>query len=246
MENCENILDLLNAYIDGELDESEAERVRAHIELCENCKKTYEELVKLNQMFSDSVETAPDGLVDSVLEKIKGEKCGKVINFRKISAVAAAAVVALAVVGSPLISEIVGGGAAKEECADNVMELAPSVDVSEYYYSDSKFDGGILSDHIVDPSEKADAPAEEAEMPEASDVENLEVIQGVEYKAVALNGEGFTVKFNGEIAIFDGEKYKYTQSENRYVLTSGEDILYLKAHFEDGYIWFEQTENLND
>ena len=41
MENrdCEKVLELLSAYIDGELSESDAEFVRAHLEICPDFKR---------------------------------------------------------------------------------------------------------------------------------------------------------------------------------------------------------------
>ena len=243
MENCENILDLLNAYIDGELDENEAMRVRAHIDGCEDCRKAYGELVRVNELITYSAAEAPETLLGGVLEKISKEKRGKIINLRKISSIAAAAVVVLAVVSSPLIGRIANGGAAKEECADNAVALAPSVEQKgEIFYSGTgfeKFDG------VLDAVEDILAPAE-TEAAYAEPEIAITVVFGVEYKVEALNGEGFTVVFDGEIAIFNGEKYEYKQLDDKYVLSSGNEFIYLRACQSGESLWFELTEGEND
>ena len=61
METCEKVLDLLNQYADGELNESDALLVRAHLEICPSCKKAYEELLEIEKLFEEAKEEAPKG-----------------------------------------------------------------------------------------------------------------------------------------------------------------------------------------
>ncbi len=247
MENCERILDLLNAYIDGELDVSESERVRAHIEKCESCKKIYDELVKVNKMLANSAEDAPTEILDGVMKKIKSEKRGKIINFRKISGVAVAAVILLAVVSSPLVGRIANGGDVKLECADKAENFAPSMDAKDdYIYSDS-YSGGL--DGIKDVVESVVVPAEREE-PEKIVEETVDCALplefGVGYQNKMLNGERVTVVFEGGVAILDGEKYEYKYNGEVYILSNSGGTLNLKPYCDDESLWFEQTESEND
>ena len=115
MENkvCERVLELLNEYIDGELNESDAEFVRAHIEICPECKKVYSDLLEVERLFDEASEEVPDGFLDSVMTKISSEKQNAakpskkpMVFWGKFGGVAVAAAVMLTVVASPLISRM--------------------------------------------------------------------------------------------------------------------------------------------
>lgn len=49
MKTCERINEKLSGYIDRELTQQEMQQVSAHIENCEKCKSTYDELVTLKK-----------------------------------------------------------------------------------------------------------------------------------------------------------------------------------------------------
>ncbi|MFZ5926736.1 MAG: zf-HC2 domain-containing protein [Acidobacteriota bacterium] len=46
----EEIRQMLSAYLDGELTQGSAQRVEVHLEDCEECRRTYGELVRLQEM----------------------------------------------------------------------------------------------------------------------------------------------------------------------------------------------------
>ena len=73
MENCEKILDLLNQYADGELGESDAQLVSAHLEVCPSCKKAYEELLEMIRpgysVITDSKKNPTDERTLLILKK---------------------------------------------------------------------------------------------------------------------------------------------------------------------------------
>lgn len=47
MNQCHDIQELISGYIDHELSQQKAQRVRLHIESCENCRKVYEDLIAI-------------------------------------------------------------------------------------------------------------------------------------------------------------------------------------------------------
>ena len=57
MGNCENTIELLNQYADGELNESDAAFVRAHLEECEECQKAYCQLLEIEKLFKSTADT---------------------------------------------------------------------------------------------------------------------------------------------------------------------------------------------
>jgi anti-sigma factor RsiW len=52
MKNCETIRESIGAWIDGELNPSESDAVRAHIEICGECSTELRQLEKLQQTLS--------------------------------------------------------------------------------------------------------------------------------------------------------------------------------------------------
>lgn len=46
----EEIREMLSAYLDGELTQASEQRVRVHLEDCEDCRRAYDELARLQKM----------------------------------------------------------------------------------------------------------------------------------------------------------------------------------------------------
>ncbi|GAA4347853.1 anti-sigma factor family protein [Kangiella taiwanensis] len=49
MNQCHDIQELISGYIDQELSQQKAQRVRLHIESCDSCRKVYEDLVAIRK-----------------------------------------------------------------------------------------------------------------------------------------------------------------------------------------------------
>lgn len=97
--NCEQMTDLLWAFLDGELTAQEEEQMHAHLEQCADCRALLEQLQTLRTSFSDLEEIpAPEGFADGVMRRIKAESKPKVIplfkrpQIRALTAMAACAV----------------------------------------------------------------------------------------------------------------------------------------------------------
>jgi hypothetical protein len=47
MNSCKSIEELLSGYLDGELTQQDRQRVELHLDDCDDCRKTYEDMAKL-------------------------------------------------------------------------------------------------------------------------------------------------------------------------------------------------------
>jgi len=83
--NCVGLADLLCAYADGELTESNKQLVEDHLIICENCSA----ILKVYREISDSVnETnvpAPDALRIGVMNRIQSESVPGTVGRRQVS-----------------------------------------------------------------------------------------------------------------------------------------------------------------
>jgi len=253
MENrdCEKVLELLSAYIDGELSESDAEFVRAHLEICPDCKKVYDELKETENIFAASSEDAPLELSAAVMTRVRAEKAisAKRRKFTRIfGGIAVAAVISLTVLASPAILLIASGGA-KAECDDMAVNFAPSASGSDNFYSDQRAETEIaLDDRLYDENGKYDGFKDVIESIEESNTEQSSFIltDGKKYTANLADGTSTPISFEGDIAIFDGEKYEYKISGDVLYISNGERTISFGI-IEDGKkIYFKEIGKTND
>ncbi|MPM02908.1 hypothetical protein SDC9_49166 [bioreactor metagenome] len=73
MADCERILDLLSAKIDGELSQAEEAKLAAHLEHCESCRLLAAELESIHAGLQSFAVPPPSGLTGSILGKMKEE-----------------------------------------------------------------------------------------------------------------------------------------------------------------------------
>ena len=257
MENkdCEKILDLINQYIDGELNESDAKLVRAHIENCSSCKKAYLELLELEKLFEEAKDDAPAELFEAVMAKVREEKAvvTKRKKFAKIfGGVAVAAAISLTVLASPAILMVATGGAKANDMAE---ALSPSRGEADNYFSaDAALPEceTVIVNSSDDKSETyqevMDAVEDVKENPEDK-ISDTTVVQGKKYTAYLLDGSETTLILMQDVAILGGKEFKYKVSESRYILTDSEETLIFKRVFEcpdSKEFFFKQTEAAND
>lgn len=96
MNSHEQYAPLLDAFIDGELSQQDADKVRAHLRTCPECRTYVEDVLKMRTLFPDVEETVvPDGFAASVMAKLPRRTPWKV-QWQKI-ALPLAACIALAV-----------------------------------------------------------------------------------------------------------------------------------------------------
>ena len=61
MNQCEDLTALISGYLDGELTQSDRQRVEIHLESCDDCRRTYEETRELREQVGKlpAVEMSP-------------------------------------------------------------------------------------------------------------------------------------------------------------------------------------------
>jgi len=74
--DCRKIEQLISPYLDGELSRVEADAVGVHLSACTDCRRQYEDLLRLSEALRSSVPSAipaPDGLAAAIMAQIKEE-----------------------------------------------------------------------------------------------------------------------------------------------------------------------------
>lgn len=95
---CENVRNILNEYIDGELNELAARRVSQHLLACESCAREEKHYRKVSDLVSAcGFQKAPEGLLNSIHIGLEKERpFGKNNAYKKIVALAASFLIVLA------------------------------------------------------------------------------------------------------------------------------------------------------
>ena len=232
--DCKKVLDLINEYIDGELDAADTEFVRSHIEKCPECKKVFDELKELEKLLTKSAETAPDALYDRVMDEVREDASTtkrKNNLMRKWGLVAVAAVICISVISTPTILMLATGGA-KAECADNAV-----ADVMDNFGQKNPTSAGT-------PTEKADGDQFfcTEEVFDSADEAEIEPIDSGIYAAYLINGEKITITVDTEnkIAILGETKYRLTIGDT-YCLTNDTDRLCFRLN-TSGETYFTQVD----
>ena len=85
-EMCNEISELLSGYIDGVLSPEEETALRAHLDICRDCRDRLELMKEIHSIAPDLSETAPSDLIPKVMQAVRaGEKKNKrfsLSNFR--------------------------------------------------------------------------------------------------------------------------------------------------------------------
>lgn len=99
---CDLPIELLNAYLDGELDEQEKARVEIHLKTCAACRKELSALQRVDTRIKQEVFEEPSRefvftMKRRIMEKIKPAPRRTLIRFAPIFAPVAAAILVLVV-----------------------------------------------------------------------------------------------------------------------------------------------------
>ena len=129
MSNCEKYLDLISAYVDGEVTDTEKTEIEAHLEECAECRSILEAYRAISEEVAFDTEEVPEGFADGVMAKVSSyEK--KVKNRRNFGIagryVGIAACIAIILVAFPRMPHL-GCGASM----DNAKESAPAAGVAD-------------------------------------------------------------------------------------------------------------------
>ncbi len=129
--NCEWAKESISAYLDGELNTEDKERLESHLNDCELCREYLRTLRFIKDELSKSGVEPPADLHESVMTKIRsdspvldGNKKGflKILKGRRTISYVAAAVAAIAIL-SPVISDYaLGGLGGSDKVSDSAYE----------------------------------------------------------------------------------------------------------------------------
>lgn len=99
---CEGARALFDDKLDGVIDADESSLLDMHLAKCETCRREYEALEKTRALLSGFAVDVPPELSARVMEGIKNQPRRRLLWFRPLAAVSAAALVCLALIHSPL------------------------------------------------------------------------------------------------------------------------------------------------
>lgn len=68
--DCDEVRELINEYIDGELDDGTAASVAAHIEVCPDCRRLYESLTSADTAVAALSDDVPDTLHEKIMSAV--------------------------------------------------------------------------------------------------------------------------------------------------------------------------------
>lgn len=70
MSKCENYLDLISAYADGELNADEAAELKEHLAVCDECRSILETYRAISHEMLEDTEDVPEGFSEGVMAKV--------------------------------------------------------------------------------------------------------------------------------------------------------------------------------
>lgn len=133
MQDCSKYDELLSAYLDGEVSETEKAEIEAHLESCADCRKYLSLLRTMRDDLQQELPEAPEMLRRGVMYKIGLEQKRKRVLFGSFGKwTAIAAVCCLAVLGAVRL-----GGAGLQKSADAAAPMMAEADTAEVMYSTS-------------------------------------------------------------------------------------------------------------
>ena len=82
--NCVGLADLLCAYADGELTESNKQLVEDHLAICENCSAILKVYHEISDSVNDTNASAPESLRIGVMNRIQNEETPRATDTNKL------------------------------------------------------------------------------------------------------------------------------------------------------------------
>ena len=163
MSDCEKYLDLISAYIDGELPEQDRADLESHLASCENCRALYDTLTAVSEDMRSDLADPPEDLVENVMAGIRAENGYPLADARPRKrrtvirrAALAAACLAVVILAVPTLSKF---GHMGKSGADNASPASSeSVSTAGMLYAASE--DSIAPQSYDGEMKKDDAPAE--------------------------------------------------------------------------------------
>ena len=220
MSNCEKYLEMISAYADDELNETEKAELEAHLENCEECRSVLEMYREMSAEMLSGAEEVPEGFSDGVMEKVASyEKNISARNKRRNFGIAGrwigvAACIAIVLVAFPRMPGL-GCGASKDAAMETTTAGATmdtGADFDMFFDAGTEESAPAEPEYAVDNSFSYTDEAEDSLEPESendkyapnasqrADVGMVVTLYGAEVPEELLNSE-YEVKYyeNGDI-----------------------------------------------
>lgn len=120
MKICDGYSEMISAYVDGELTDTETAALEEHLKTCEECRSALNAYREIALAISEDYEEVPEGFAESVMQKVndaeKRRRRGRISVITRWAC--AAACIAIVALVSPNLPNL-GCGAAKstDDCA---------------------------------------------------------------------------------------------------------------------------------
>ena len=220
MSNCEKYLEMISAYADDELNETEKAELEAHLENCEECRSILETYREMSAEMLSGAEEVPEGFSDGVMEKVASyEKNISARNKRRNFGIAGrwigvAACIAIVLVAFPRMPGL-GCGASKDAAMETTTAGATmdtGADFDMFFDAGTEESAPAEPEYAVDNSFSYTDEAEDSLEPESendkyapnasqsADVGMIVTIYGAEVPEELINSE-YEAKYyeNGDI-----------------------------------------------
>lgn len=153
MNGCEDFLELLDSFLDGELPPDQMLRVQAHLDACPACREYVDDALTLRAAFPSVEDTVvPEGFADAVMERVRASTPKPVVLRRRrwmgtVAALAACCALVVLLRSGPVGLD--GGFSASTAKMEDTVESAACEDVEDVSLQsagDASADGGSMDD----------------------------------------------------------------------------------------------------
>ena len=183
MTECSLYQELISRMLDGDLSESENERLHAHISECADCRRVLDAFTMLRDSMAEDLEEPPAGFADAVMEQVRHEPVS-IAKKRRLPVaryLALAACLAIVVFAASRFDLFKGKGAQMASDAAQAPQLTENKVMIAGDASTSAALANVLTDTEETESEaffdvaaaaeeSADVPAEEPQPTAAPDL----------------------------------------------------------------------------
>lgn len=228
--NCENFIEQLYDYADGELDANAESLLLSHLENCESCRKTLEEIKSFREDMQCLADVnLPENLHSAIMEKVNKKAKPKFSFLPKIAAVAAVAAICVSAYAGGLFdffdksNNMKGNESAKEKTQGIIERSDASFKLSAV--GDKNSGAGSGSD-----SGEADNTAYTTSF--VADSKNIESVYGTDTNYVSIAYELLTEQQKAKVDVTNANteltdttaKVEFYDKDGNVILTATVNI----------------------